>query len=667
MDSMAERLPKREIETIMPEKIQQFIYTSSPWNLQNGGYGIFTKSPGLELGQAVKYSGLFTYNVPDGISDDVSGCPVSYIAMHVPERSVCLVGTSRYLGKRWYEHRGGDYISHVLMIPDEFFPFRFSELFHSGYFWQEVPEELRNRALEYMKRPFEEEPPPLEEISQEAFLAILERGREKANERLRQIACEVQGVEFASLFDSMLENTAERSVRIDLATSSLRNIMEFIPDFLPPGVRQNANFETFACNNAPKKASFSGFLGGNQHASNQSTSVESVVDLPGIYQLTKNWGGREDAAKAACDFKDTAKFLYMTQNGMPMALMPLDLLTYKDKDSEYLRTLIIEGVEARKDGWEARALLAKIVYGLEISEETLQDAEAFLAEKDSIEELIALMDFLPDRLVRQTELLRHLPSVGAKRDALLEQCDKLIGKRTELAKAILFEQFCVVEKGLGDMAASAMALHYLGSGNVPSPLSTEMQTALRSHEDVSNVKATLICFDLQEKLSHGQITGVEISHVLEEIGGLLDNTKEAVCIWLPSLLSNFTLTEKDFEILYGLCAKTEAGSHEMINAFLPQNGGVLFDFLVMLDFLSRHFDGIDNADKNQEYLDSLEQLRKCSYSDWQIAQDVFGENFTKMLGGALRLLMDETASSTEDTEEEDDKTSFWKHVKSLFR
>ncbi|MBQ7178293.1 MAG: hypothetical protein IJS08_12835, partial [Victivallales bacterium] len=99
----------------MPEKIQQFIYTSSPWNLQNGGYGIFTKSAGLELGQAVKYSGLFTYNVPDGFADDVSGSPVSYIAMHVPERSFCLVGTSRYLGKRWYEHRGGDYISHVLM------------------------------------------------------------------------------------------------------------------------------------------------------------------------------------------------------------------------------------------------------------------------------------------------------------------------------------------------------------------------------------------------------------------------------------------------------------------------------------------------------------------------------------------------------------------------
>ncbi|MBQ7175856.1 MAG: hypothetical protein IJS08_00460, partial [Victivallales bacterium] len=507
----------------------------------------------------------------------------------------------------------------------------------------------------------------LEEISQEAFLAILERGREKANERLRQIACEVQGVEFASLFDSMLENTAERSVRIDLATSSLRNIMEFIPDFLPPGVRQNANFETFACNNAPKKASFSGFLGGNQHASNQSTSVESVVDLPGIYQLTKNWGGREDAAKAACDFKDTAKFLYMTQNGMPMALMPLEIMGNQRKNSEYLRTLIIEGVEAQKNGWEARALLAKIVYGLDFQEETLQDAEAAIVENGGVDELIALMDSLPDRLVRQSKLLRNLLSIGAEREVLFKQCDKLIGNREELAKTLLLEQSCIVEKGLGDMAASAMALRYLGSENVPSPLDAEMKKALRSHEDVSTVKATLICLDLQEKLSHRQITGSEISLALEEIEGLLGDTKEADCIWLPLLLSSFPLTEKDFSILHGLCAKSKAGSQELITSFLPQNGGLLFNYLVMLAFLSRHYDNIYNAEKNQELLGMLEQLRKCSYSDWQIAQEVFGENYSKMLGGALRQLMDETASSPENTEEEDGKSSIWKRIKTLFR
>ncbi|MBQ7177718.1 MAG: hypothetical protein IJS08_09915 [Victivallales bacterium] len=601
--------------------------------------------------------------MPEGISEDVSGCPVSYIAIHVQERSACLVGTSRYLGTRWYEHRGGDYISHVLMIPDAFFPFRFSELLHSNIFWQEVPEELRNRALEYMKRPFEEDPPPLEEISQETFLTILERGRETANEKLKQVACKVHGDEFANLFDNLLERSAETSEQINLASSSICNIMEFIPDFLPPGIRATVNFETFACNNVPKKALFSGYLSDEQSASINKASSEIDVDLPSMYDLAERWGAMKVGGDSIDDYRSAVKFLYMTQNGIPLVMMPLELLTHQDKRSEYLKTVLAEVIESRKNGWEARAVLAKSTYGLEVAPEIVQEAEAAIVENERVAEIINLIVSLQDGIEKQANLLKQLLLAIPDKRELLGQCGKLISERPELARTLLLMQPCV-EKPLGDMAASALALNYLGSKIASSPLSAELKMVFNSHTDIPVVKAVLICLDLQEKLSLGQTKGKEISHALGDMVRILGEIKEAVCIWLPSILSHFPLTEMDFCALYALCAKSKTGLQELIKAFLPQNGG-MFNYLVMLVFLSRHFE--DNAKNSQEFLDVLEQLRKCSYPDWLIVQNIFGDNFHKMLEGVMQQLMDYATPPSENAEEGNDKTSIWKHVKSFFR
>ena len=566
----------------MFDKIQQFIYTSSPWNLGNGGYGIFTKSAGIGLDLAKMYCGLFSYSIPNGVEDNVSGYPVTYAAVHIPERSFCLVGTSRYLGKRWYENRGGDYISHVLMIPDEFFPFSFSSLYHSGYFWQEVPEELRQRALEYMRSPFEEEPPALDEISRDSFLEILERGKEKAAANLKQVSKEVRCDEFSQFFEKALEPSDECGIQINLSSSSLRNVMEYLPDFLPSNLRCSINFETFACNKNQKNTVFSGILGKCSTVSTQETTIDEIVDLLGLLSFAEEWDALEKPSKenSIQDFKETAKFLFMTQNGVPLELMPHRLLAKRDDTYEKLLSILKATIDAKTNGWDARMLLAKCVYGFEFPEETLLKAETSLVAHTSLDMLLPFFDGLPRGIEKQAELLTMLSRAAAHgNEHFQEQCQDILSKHLILTEKLL-RSTKDSDGPIGVLAAEAIAIRYLNASEAPSPLEAEIRDALCQYNESALVEAALTCQEFQEKLTSGEITSKEFSLGLEMLKSRLVDRNEPLCLWLLPLVASYPLTVEDFAVLYEIFGKTDIGYHAFFQAFLPNGGGIPFNYLV---------------------------------------------------------------------------------------
>ena len=140
-------------------KIEQFVYTASPWGKSDPGWMVFQKSSGIDDSTIGAISPYYRYERPDGwdgapAADALSSYPVQFVFAK-PESfggDFLLVQTT-FTGRRWYDPRPGDWYVHGFRVPSSIASsgcdsteslFRF---FRSDSIQREYPEDLRDKAM----------------------------------------------------------------------------------------------------------------------------------------------------------------------------------------------------------------------------------------------------------------------------------------------------------------------------------------------------------------------------------------------------------------------------------------------------------------------------------------------------------------------------------------
>ena len=144
--------------------IYQWVYTYTCWmrmesktDLGMKGFGTYSWTEGLsssDMSELKRRCASYVFpNDPDIPYDPNAEeierfLPVAFYSFKLASGKRALVRT-RYIGKGFYDNRGGALISHALVLDEGDWPEYVMEYYDSPSFWDELPEEIRTEALKY--------------------------------------------------------------------------------------------------------------------------------------------------------------------------------------------------------------------------------------------------------------------------------------------------------------------------------------------------------------------------------------------------------------------------------------------------------------------------------------------------------------------------------------
>ncbi len=140
--------------------MKQWIYTTSCWNITGSmGWSTFSYTAGLEPYEVAELEEKVSiYEVPQ--SHVMGGkMPLFYsLTLDSGRKAICQISD---LGESFYDGRSGASIAHALIIePHEHWPLSPIAYFGAELFWRDLPEELKQQALNASSRRDEQPDPP---------------------------------------------------------------------------------------------------------------------------------------------------------------------------------------------------------------------------------------------------------------------------------------------------------------------------------------------------------------------------------------------------------------------------------------------------------------------------------------------------------------------------
>ncbi len=151
----------------------QWVYSYTCWrrpkasgNSRAKGFGTYSWTEGLSLTEIEELEARCSaYAYPSGgnlpsrpTQEDIDRLfPVAFYSFKLASGRRAIVKT-RYVGKGFYDNRWGATISHGLILDKGNWPVYPLEYFDSPVFWKELPEDVREKAMEYKDR--SDAPPP---------------------------------------------------------------------------------------------------------------------------------------------------------------------------------------------------------------------------------------------------------------------------------------------------------------------------------------------------------------------------------------------------------------------------------------------------------------------------------------------------------------------------
>ena len=153
------------------DKIEQFIYTSSPWGKSGSGWMVFQQSPGLTEGTHKTVYPFLNYRVPRGFNSDTSdetelaSFPVQFVCAKAPDGRGRFILQTCYSGNRWWEGRSGDFWAQTYIVSESAWaslPSKTNPIqwFRSPSIGTRYPDEMRELAKAIINREREYEAPP---------------------------------------------------------------------------------------------------------------------------------------------------------------------------------------------------------------------------------------------------------------------------------------------------------------------------------------------------------------------------------------------------------------------------------------------------------------------------------------------------------------------------
>lgn len=240
------------------EKIEQFIYTSSPWGKRNSGSGwmVFRHSENYKLGIEKNIYDLLKYKVPskkcsyslDGLKSHQY--PVQFVSTMLSTGERVLIQTCDS-GLRWWDNRPGDFWAQCFVIPEE----NWKYTSYSAFNWflspsVDVcyPNDMREKATAICNRelPFEDPPllPSLESLSELEF---------NQDFCFQNVISRVEQTQIAKLGDLIFEIISReknnvnnpKALIFDASNEKSLDVMALVLELLPEKLRKNAQFATY--------------------------------------------------------------------------------------------------------------------------------------------------------------------------------------------------------------------------------------------------------------------------------------------------------------------------------------------------------------------------------------------------------------------------------------
>lgn len=153
------------------DKIEQFIYTSSPWGKSGSGWMVFQQSSGLVEGTHKAVYPFLNYRVPRGFNSDTSdetelaSFPVQFVCAKSPDVGARFILQTCYTGNRWWEGRSGDFWAQTYIVSESAWaslPLKTNPIqwLRSPSIGTRYPDEMRELAKAIINREREYEAPP---------------------------------------------------------------------------------------------------------------------------------------------------------------------------------------------------------------------------------------------------------------------------------------------------------------------------------------------------------------------------------------------------------------------------------------------------------------------------------------------------------------------------
>lgn len=241
------------------EKIEQFIYTSSPWGKRNSGSGwmVFRHSENYKLGIEKNIYDLLRYKVPskkcsyslDGLKSHQY--PVQFVFTMLSTGERVLIQTCDS-GLRWWDNRPGDFWSQCFVIPEENWKYTSKYSAFNWFLSPSVdvcyPNDMREKATAICNRELPFEDPPL--------LPSLESLQEL---EINQTFCfktsisRVEPAQISKIGDLIFEIISReknnvnnpKALIFDASNEKSLDVMALVLELLPEKLRKNAQFATY--------------------------------------------------------------------------------------------------------------------------------------------------------------------------------------------------------------------------------------------------------------------------------------------------------------------------------------------------------------------------------------------------------------------------------------
>ena len=241
------------------EKIEQFIYTSSPWGKRNSGSGwmVFRHSENYKLGIEKNIYDLLRYKVPskkcsyslDGLKSHQY--PVQFVSTMLSTGERVLIQTCDS-GLRWWDNRPGDFWAQCFVIPEENWKYTSKDSAFNWILSPSVdvcyPNDMREKATAICNRelPFEDPPllPSLEslqelEINQTfCFKTLISRVDPAQISKLGDLIFEIISREKNNVNNP-------KALIFDASNEKSLDVMALVLELLPEKLRKNAQFATY--------------------------------------------------------------------------------------------------------------------------------------------------------------------------------------------------------------------------------------------------------------------------------------------------------------------------------------------------------------------------------------------------------------------------------------
>lgn len=239
------------------EKIEQFIYTSSPWGKGGSGWMVFRYSKNFVSGTEKNIYDLLKYKTPQKTCsytyEDLkkSNYPVQFVCTKIPSGEHVLIQTC-YTGTRWWESRSGDFWSQCYIIPKENWK-QISKTnsfnwFRSPSIDVEYPEDMRQKAKAVCNREIDFEYPPLLPSLESLFDLEINKNFDFEN-----VISRVEPAQISQLGNLILEVIRREKNKVDnpkalifdASNEKSLDVMALILELLPEQMRLNIQYATY--------------------------------------------------------------------------------------------------------------------------------------------------------------------------------------------------------------------------------------------------------------------------------------------------------------------------------------------------------------------------------------------------------------------------------------